>query len=432
MGLSDFRSKEFLAVLAAGFLLRAGFVVFFEHTPVSDEADYLRLAVNLSETGTYVIAGNPTAFRPVGYPAFLSVIASAAGSSITAIRIVQIVLDLSLLAGLFLLGNRYGERKGILAAFLWAVFPPAILYPGLIVTETLSTFLLVWLFVLLLNHERLSHPVAPVLAGIMGGMLALVKPWTLPFVIVVIPLFLAKRAKAKTIILFTGVALFLTVPWMARNYIKMGMFSLSTNTGINLFVGNNPGTTGAYKASFPDELINVLDDERAFDKKARDLAIQFIAENPARFLFNAGVKTANLFRTEGELLIWTFHPNLQDPSTGFAEKYRSVPLVTTVVVNAGYAVVLVLGLFGLVRFWRDDFLLLFALFTGLLVAIHAVFFGGSRYHFLLMPFLAVCSANVLPSLHKEWLRLAVSRRILLTIATALLLTLWVYELLYIF
>ena len=432
MALSDFRSKDFLSVLALGLLLRAGFVALFDHHPVSDESDYLLLAGNLVHRGTYEAHGVVIAYRPVGYPAFLSLIISLAGRSIVAIRVVQIALDLSIIVALFSLGKQFERRQGLIAGLLWAVFPPAILYSGLVLSETLSVCLLVWLFVLAMNHARLAHPAIAFLAGSLGGMLALVKPWTLVFLLLLVVLYLGKRVDKKALVLVVGGLLFMIVPWMTRNYLALGTFSLSTNTGAKLFIGNNPESTGSYRDSFPKELLQHAGNQEHFSEEAGKIAVTYILNNPLIFAWNAVRKTAHILRGEGELLVWAFHKDMRDPATSFAEQYRSVPFVAILVVNPAYWILMIIGILGFLRLWPQDFTVLIILFTAALFAVHAVFFGGARFHFPLMPFLSLCAARVLPHVNSHFKAITHRQKIIYALLVPALLGLWTYEFVYVF
>lgn len=47
-------------------------------------------------------------------------------------------------------------------------------------------------------------------------------------------------------------------PWMIRNYVVFGKPQLTTNGGINFWIGNNDQANGSYKFTHePPELINI-------------------------------------------------------------------------------------------------------------------------------------------------------------------------------
>jgi hypothetical protein len=192
-------------------------------------------------------------------------------------------------------------------------------------------------------------------------------------------------------------------------------------------VGNNPLATGSYKSAFPIDLSNLADQKDKFSSEAGRLAVDYILQNPGIFLVNAVKKTANVLRSEGELLVWAFHADMRSPETSFSEKYRSIPLAVSFPVNLGYFAMMVLGVVGLVRWWKDDFTSIAFLFATVLFAVHAVFFGSCRFHFLLMPFLVISSARVLPELRSLLNELSRPRMVILLFILSALFGIWAYE-----
>jgi len=432
MAFSDFRTKGFLALVGLTLLLRFGFLGSFDHVPVSDEMDYLELAASLAESRSYVIDGAPSAFRPPGYPVFLAVVQIVFGPAIEIIRVIQIFLDLGIVVGLYVLGLRYGHLDALLAGLIWALFPPAILYTGLILSETFAAFLLVALLVVLTLRPWPLGPVPSAVAGLLMGILVLVKAWVILFGAGIFCL-LWIRTRSLTILLwFSAGILLIVAPWTMRNVFVFGSPLISTNTGINLYMGNNPHATGAYKAGLPDTLLAVSHDELAFHQLSLGMAINHIFEDPIGFVKRMPIKVAHTFRSEGELLVWVFHPNIRDRSSSFSQKYRSLSLILILGVNILYASVLLMGVAGVLRFWRDDPALITVLFFGILIAVHAVFFGGSRFHFLLMPLMTFFAARSLPNLHHAWTVMSFTCKMSFIVIAAIFLSVWILEFMYVF
>lgn len=428
MAFSDLRGKEMLALAGLALLLRVSFLSSYDHIPVSDESDYLELASNLVESGVYSLQGEPTAFRPPAYPAFVAIVHLVFGTSIIAVRFIQMFLDIGIVAGLYLLGLRYGRDVAVSAALIWALFPPAIIYTGLVLSETLSAFLLVSLFVTL---PPATGP-RSIVAGFLAGILILVKSWMLLFVIAIACFLLIRKQSRSMISLFCAGALLVIAPWLIRNTMQFGAPTVSTNTGINLYMGNNPQATGAYKAGIPDTLMAVSADETKYNDLAFSLAVDHIAQSPSKFLQRIPVKIAHVFRSEGELLVWAFHPNIRDRTDSFAEKYRNLPLSLTIGVNFFYVCILVAGFAGMLHFRKDDVTTLSLLFVGILLLTHGVFFGGSRFHFLLMPPMALFTARLLPDLQTFWPQLPLPHRICFVGMVSVLLSVWILEFAYVF
>jgi len=212
---------------------------------------------------------------------------------------------------------------------------------------------------------------------------------------------------------------------MVRNQITQSTFALSTNSGMNLYIGNNPDATGAYRLSFPDNLLN--ESEVVRNRKALALAFEYILNHPVHFLVNGGKKIAHLFRSEAEVLVWSFSSSPADSSTRFAEKYRSLPSGLIVVVNLAYMSALLGGLLGLFSAKKDTLVRYTVGFLLLTILIHGVFFGGSRFHFPLMPFFVFYAAVAFSGGKTVWLRLSPRKKILFIFLTFLATVLWTYE-----
>ncbi len=432
MAFSDFRSKEFFALLGLALLLRISFLTSYGHLPVSDEKDYLELASGLADSGSYSIAGTPTAFRPPGYPAFLAAVRLIVGPSLVMIRVFQVFLDIGIVAGLYALGINHGRVVAILAGLLWALFPPAILYTGLVLSETFSAFVLVALLVTLTSGPRPAGVARTVAAGLLAGILILVKAWMVPFAAgILIHLWIRTRSRPVILLFSAGILLVIT-PWIIRNVMALGSPLISTNTGINLYMGNNPYASGAYKAGLPDTLLAASHDELEFHRLSLALAVRHIVQDPAAFIKRIPVKIAHIFRSEGELMVWAFHPNIRDKSSSFSDKYRTLPVTLILGVNILYACILIAGIAGVLSFRHDELTSLTIMFSGILLAVHAIFFGGSRFHFLLMPLMTLFAARMLPNFRLAWTAMTVARRAGFIVVTSLLLSVWILEFLYVF
>ena len=219
----------------------------------SDERDYDRLARTLSATGRYDDAGRPTAYRSVGYPAFVAAIYRVAGPESEAVRVVQALLDGATAFLLFLLVRPAGIGAARGAALLWTMFPPAILYSRFLRPETITAFLLTAIALALARESSLSR-VARFGVGLLLGVAALVRTEFL-LVLPMIP-FVLERAPARApraALLLAGACL-VVVPWVVRNHFAVGAPTLSTSIGGAFLIGNHPGATGGYAPSMPDSM----------------------------------------------------------------------------------------------------------------------------------------------------------------------------------
>jgi hypothetical protein len=380
--------RALILVLAAGLVARlclsAGHA-----TLASDERDYDTLAWTFASTGAYTEQGVPTAYRPVGYPVFLGAIYSLAGRSPAAVQAVQVALDLATATLLYVLLARRSRRAAILAAGIWAAYPAAVLYSGVLLSETLFVFLLV-LFTLLLDRAP-PRPAAYVFPGLVLGMLALVKPEALAFAVLLVLVLIPRGLSLTGAAGLLGGAAIVVAPWVVRNAVVFGRPLLTTSVGANLLIGNNPEATGAYgPASVPTRVREARSESEA-DVESRIAALAFIASRPGRFLALAPVKAGHVLSSDAELAVGRFGV----PSTAsYRQRYRSLPVAVHLAVSLPYFALVLAGLLGLVVRSGGTERTVFAALAASILLVHVVTFGGSRFHFPWMPFFALSAAGL--------------------------------------
>jgi hypothetical protein len=426
--LSELRSypRSLYFILAIGLTLRLLFIGFHQRPLISDEREYDGLAYSLASTATYSYEGVSTAYRPVGYPAIVGSLYYVAGHFPIAVKCFQAVLDVGTAFLLFLLLAGYSDRIRLLAAGLWTLYIPAILYSNLLMSETVSAFLLT-LTAFLICRSSGSRPGTLTSIGICLGILVLIKPGTL--ILPILLLFLLPRLDIPLKMLYPAAFAFVLVlaPWIARNYILFDRFALSSNGGINLLIGNNPHTTGAYGITFDPEILRDTKGEFAADRQAFQWAARYIAGHPGEFAVNAVKKVGRLFESEGGLLVLTFHGNPEESTTHYASKYASIPLLLTLLTNLSYFIVLILAVLGFLASRRDPLWWFTLALAGSWGLVHMVYFGGGRFHFPLMPFAAIFAATSLRGGSESIKNLPRRKAIIGAIIILLLSSLWIYE-----
>lgn len=417
-------------IFCVAFLARAGFVVLHQRPLLSDEREYTLLANNLLETHSYARNGVPTAYRPPGYPFFLAGIMFLFGSPDVVLRLAQAFLDSLTALFLFFLAKPYGERSAYLASLIWTFYPPAVLYAGLLLSETIYTFLIV-LSAFILLRPGITSP-GYLIGGIVLGFSTLVKPGTLVFVLLLVLFFWKRTRTPKWLASLTVGVLFVLSPWIVRNQVIFDRWIISSNVGLNLFIGSNPGTTGAYNSSFPPEILSAANDELTLNDVAQRLALDHLRDHPTKTFLNGLKKIAVFWGMEGELLVSSFHPDPSFSSTRFSTKYAQLPLLPLLVVNLSSVGLVLLGFACIFSSEQDLFSAFFSIFLASLLIVHFIFFGGSRFHFPLMPFFAVFASLVLSARTQPITALPPLRRTLLFLVSFGLTTLWLAEVVYVF
>ena len=417
--------RSLFYVLLTGLLFRVFFIALHERPLISDERAYDQLAYNLAANASYNSDGVPTAYRPIGYPAFVGVVYFLAGHHPQAIKYLQAVADVLTALVLFLLLAGYPVRVRLIAAGLWILYVPAILFTNFLLSETIFTLVLIINAFLL--TRRTTDTISTILVGMCCGVLILMKPGVVVFL--ALALLILPRLHRSLWKMYPAMIAFLliAVPWSARNYSVFGTASLSSNGGINLLIGNNPKTTGAYSIKFDSTKFQSTISEFDADRTAFRWATRYITGHPGRFLVNGVRKLARLFESEGGLLVWTFHPNPEDTLTRYATKYRSIALAWMLVTNLPFFIILLLGVFGFLAAERDPlWWLVVCLFAGWLI-LHFVFFGGGRFHFPLIPFFAAYAAMFLGDGKTTVKTLPASQWFVGGFVSLILISIWVAE-----
>jgi Dolichyl-phosphate-mannose-protein mannosyltransferase len=245
----------------------------------SDAPTYYVLADHMIDGTGYRYAADqpPTAKRTPGYPLFLAAIFKLSGRSFSAVRVAQCALDVMTTYLVFaltvlLVGSR---PAGLLAALVYAIYPPAIMSSTYIMTETLYTLLLVLAILATCYAFKLRSTLLCAASGVGLALSTLTRPgaFLLPFAFLAIGL-VKKLTAAATyergvgrvlgaryergrgmgglvgLVVLCVAFCAMMLPWVLRNERALGAFiPTSTLMGANLYKGNDLATRGAYFAS---------------------------------------------------------------------------------------------------------------------------------------------------------------------------------------
>jgi 4-amino-4-deoxy-L-arabinose transferase-like glycosyltransferase len=251
--------------------------------------------------------GSATAFWPPGYPAFLSVL----GSQIMNIRLAQALLGAITVLLVYTLGREFlSRRQALLAAFFAAVYPLYIYTAGSLFPVVYLAFLITLIFALLVRSLEEGTGLRAFLAGIFGALATLTSAAVLPALLLSIPwLWIEgerkRRGRGLRLALLFALPLILIVgAWTARN---VGHFQrpvlVSLNGGYNFWLGNYPGVNAKTGNRWTPEMeaeYHALSQEHTgeaeLDLALRNRAIEFIRENPVRFIGLSFSKGLNLWR----------------------------------------------------------------------------------------------------------------------------------------
>lgn len=298
MELNVLRRNHLFSALGVGLLtlvVRLAFVSFYHTSPLSggDPAVYWDLAQNIvAGKGFHSTIEPMLAYRPPLYSYFLASMFLLLGENRIVVFVAQAFIG-SIAASLFFLCSVriLDERRGLVGGVLFGLFPHFLLFTEQVLTEALYISLFVALLaVLFLPNQVAKNPVQWILVGVLVGLMELARREALLLVgvIVIVVAYLLLRSDWRVgmamvfVVLGAGLTL---APWVVRNWELTGAPVLSTSGGLNLLVGNNPVASGTY-ISLPQDLTAQLEglDEVSRDRKAWDLAVEWIRKNPSNFL----------------------------------------------------------------------------------------------------------------------------------------------------
>lgn len=407
-----------VAIIGVGAVLRAAWAVKAQ-APVAmrDPSLYMILA-------DYVAAGDgfrygyeadqgATAYYPPGYPLALAAVVwlvrlSPFDVSTFDVAIwLNVGLSVATIGLVFVLARRLaGDRAGLVAAAVWALWPNLIFHSGIVLTETLFLLLLVAMLVVLLGDRDAARApgVARLVAvGVLFGLTLLVRPVSAVMAPVFLVLWWGNGARAALWRLaLVGVAtVAVLLPWSIRSTLVMDEpVAMSLNFGDNLCIGHNPGANGGFgdlgAYCYTAEDLRRPESETRRQSENIDRAVTYIREHPG----------TTLRRTPSKLRI-----TLQNDHDGLtvAEDFGAVDVVSDdsrdalkVAADAFYVVVAAAAVVGGVMLLRRPDPARRGLFLVVAGAAQLVSplatFGDARFKMPIYPTLAVCAAVAVAAL----------------------------------
>ncbi len=383
-------------IFTAAVVLRILFIFYQGIHLTSDELDYYNLAMNIVHgNGFSVENGLPTAYRPPAYPYFLSVLFTL-HNSVYFIEIMQAVIESISGLLLFIIGKKiFSERAGLTAMIVWSLFPSSIIMPSQLLSETLYVFLLL-IFVVSTIHDKSNKIFPAVGIGIISGALILLKPQTILVLIILALYAIMKRkdySRIKTGMFVTLGILLIIAPWIIRNKIIFDEYLITTNGGINFWIGNNSEANGSYKIPSIDPLSSI-DNEAKRNSEGYRLGVNFIHRHFVKWVELGFLKTAYLFSSQNYLSFLISNDSL--PSLSYKENLRMMPWQHAIGLNIPYLIIITIGTMGFIitlKHYASVFP--FHMLLAAWIAIHVLYFGSARFNYPMLPFFCLMGSAVI-------------------------------------
>lgn len=216
----------------------------FSSRLTSDENDYFSISTNLLEGKGFTYNGEATAWRTPGYPVFLAGLRKIVGDNIVNLRIASIFI-VSLIAPLIYIfciilfrdNPRNAQKIGIISSLFWTGMLFSINLSGSLMGEELSTLIFIlYLIVACLALRKNSFWL--LLLGTVLLTSAIYVRGTLLLVLFAMPIVLCIRRKWILALGLLLASFVLIGSWCLRNYSKLGIFTMSTESAEILWLGN--------------------------------------------------------------------------------------------------------------------------------------------------------------------------------------------------
>ena len=377
-------------IMGAALALRLLWAACVPVDPVSDGVLYEAFARSMVEGHGYAFAdGTLTEYWPVGTSAVYALLYYIFGIHPWVVPVFQAFLG-TLIVGLTwrIARQALGPAVASLAAWLTAIWPLLIEFTTIPASELLFTALIlaslnIW------TSRRLPFVARTMFWGACIAAATYVRPTAWPLLVI----FPAMqwifdrdwRAFITGTLLAILTASLLFAPWSYRSVVLFDRFALvSANGGVNLWMGNNPESTGGYMDLPNKQFLNEVDRDHYYGREA----VNFILSHPLIYAKLSVKRAMTTYGRETIGVVWN--------EKGLTAKYGSASLVAFKRISTMYWwSMLLLGAVGIILILRRRLAAqqwpLLASF-GYLSVFPVLTVAMDRYHVPIDPMLAIFAA----------------------------------------
>ncbi|NJO16918.1 MAG: glycosyltransferase family 39 protein [Thioploca sp.] len=368
--------------------------------PVSDCNAYDTFAQNLANGYGYGWTSTEhTAHWPPGTSFVYSIFYRLFGHTYVPIIILNLVLGIVIIWCSMQLAERwFNQQIAWLTGLILTLWPVTIQFTTVLSSELL--FMVLFLIALIIWLNEPTHLwLRALLVGLVLAAACYVRSATLfiPFLLLLFRWVNTReilRSVAAIIVVFIIISLLIT-PWSIRNTRLYGQFVLmSTNTGVALWIGNNPNAYGGHM-SVPPELKEKMAGMNQAQSSAylKALAIDYIKQEPLKFVTRSFKKLLRLHMRDTIGVAWN--------KIGLSSRYGTGVLLPLKIISQGYWLTMLgLALIGIILLgnrqgWLTMIVHPVVIIWGYFAFGHAVTEIDDRYHFYSIPMIAILAALVI-------------------------------------
>jgi 4-amino-4-deoxy-L-arabinose transferase-like glycosyltransferase len=366
---------------ALGFIAHVILSIVVSPIPQSDALDYHEHALRLAETHAYTANGFPTAYRPIGFPALLSLFYMIWPSTIFGYALQSLLVSISaLLIALIIKEHDAGNAISYAGSTLYLLLPMTWMQSMTFMSEPLA---IMCMLMSVYIHIAFQDTRSRIIEGLFWGIAVLTRPIMVFSVIAIFIHDIVKDNQKRTIIAFTSGIIIAILPWMIRNTYVLGSPMIASNTGINLFIGHNPEANGSYK--YVDEMQR-FDGQSEVEANASAFksAMQYILNDPLHSLLLIPKKIAFLFASDAYLPLQSFRIE----GNTYRERMQNLSWWSYLLMIPGGFVMFLGVSHGKILLQKNQGMRNIAIIIGMIVPC-AIFFGTPRYHESMIPFLLI-------------------------------------------
>jgi 4-amino-4-deoxy-L-arabinose transferase-like glycosyltransferase len=419
-GLVSLNRKLWLLALLA-LLLRAVFLLLEPPTPlVGDEKVWVNWAVKDLVTGKVRFSPLRAGiyFYPPLYHYFIGSFHELFGS-LTAVKWAQVLVSSLLVLAVGRIGALvFGERAGLAAAAITAVYPDLIWFSGHFWSETLFLTLLWWAFDRLLVADALASARVAAVAGVVWGLAVLTRETTLyltPLAAVWLASARGRDGGLRRASMFLLAAVLTIAPWTCRNWVVFHAFvPVGTAGGLALYQGNSglsrEEVYERYEAVPPEGAHRRV----AQYRWARRMGLQAIADRQPLWIFEKlRDEMPRFWEADSLALIHVLDKR------AYGDVPAAAAMAARLAIVFPYLVVLAWFVVGVAALRPDRRTLLLLGFLVLYNLLHVATHGFARYRLPIMPVVFLFAGYAFAAWREPGLRLLTPARRFVAAALAL-------------